>query len=242
MAAASQNGWRANDSTVTANQLVPGTEVKLRVRKDAPGLLLLEVASAFDRLVEDIDNARGALDDWGYAERPVRGSTTVLSNHASGTAIDLNATKHPLGKRNTFSPTQVARINEIVAVTGGAVTWGGIWNRPDEMHFEISDGATMADCERALSAMKSFNRKQTSNPAPAAEVTPSTTVLRNGSVGEEVKHLQRILNAWYPWLNLVVDGRYGRKTEDAVRYFQTRSQIASDGIAGPVTKSKLGMK
>jgi HK97 family phage portal protein len=36
-------------------------------------------------------------DDWGYAERPIRGST-VVSNHASGTAIDLNATCWTLGQ------------------------------------------------------------------------------------------------------------------------------------------------
>lgn len=155
--AASQNGWVANQPDLVASQLVPGTEVRLSVRKDAPGHLLLEVASAFDRLVEDIDNGRAGLDDWGYAERPIRGGTT-LSNHASGTAIDLNALKHPLGATGTFTPEQVAHILDILAVCNGVVDWGGNWDgRKDEMHFEIAPGKTPADCEVALAAMRKFN-------------------------------------------------------------------------------------
>src|SRR5690606_27057234 len=116
---------------------------------------------------EDIDNARGALDDWGYAERPIRGSS-VISNHASGTAIDLNATKHPLGASGTFTSTQVTRIREILAVTRNHVRWGGDYTgRKDEMHFEINDGRTMQQCEDALSWMLDFNSGATSNP-PAA--------------------------------------------------------------------------
>ena len=95
--ARSQNGFSANDRTQVSSRLVPGTQVRLTVRNGAPGDLLLEVAALFDARVQDIDNARGALDDWGYAERPIRGNTTTLSNHASGTAIDLNATRWPLG-------------------------------------------------------------------------------------------------------------------------------------------------
>lgn len=154
---ASQNGWVANDRSKVASQLVPGTSLKLTVRKDAPGLLLLEVASAFDRLVEDIDNGVGGLDDWGYAEREIRGGTE-LSNHASGTAIDLNAPKHPLGVRNTFTNAQVARILEILVVADGVVRWGGTYSgRKDEMHFEIDDDKSMEDCERALAAMREYN-------------------------------------------------------------------------------------
>lgn len=237
--AASQNGWRANDQSVTDNLLVPGSQVKIRVRKDEPGLLLLQVASAFDRLVEDIDNARGALDDWGYAERPIRGGT-LLSNHASGTAIDLNATKHPLGAKNTFTPRQVTRIREIIAVTENAVRWGGDYNgRKDEMHFEINDGRTMAQCERALHRMIDFNGGTGAiAPGPAAAPQGSAN-LKKGSSGESVKELQRVLNAWYPWLNLVEDGVFGQKTEDAVKHLQRNAHITVDGIVGQTTKSVL---
>src|SRR5690242_8070217 len=123
---ASQNGWRANDPSVVSRRQVPGTGVWLTVHNGPSGDLLLEVASQFDRFVQDIDNARGALDDWGYAERPIRGSTE-LSNHASGTAIDLNATRWALGSDPSvnLNAGQIAKVRQIVAATGGVVRWGG---------------------------------------------------------------------------------------------------------------------
>lgn len=134
----SQNGWPANDRTLVASRLIPGTGRKVTVRTDTAGDLLLWVASHFHAEVEPIDG--GELDDWGYAERDIRGSAEV-SNHASGTAIDLNATRHPLGQRSTFTPAQVARIRAIVAATRGTVRWGGDYSgRVDEMHFEINAG------------------------------------------------------------------------------------------------------
>lgn len=169
---ASQNGWVANAPDRVASQLVPGTAVSLRVRKDSPGLLLLEVASAFDRTVQDIDNARGALDDWGYAEREIRGGVE-LSNHASGTAIDLNATRWPLGSEASvnLNAAQIAQVRRIVGVTGGVVRWGGDYTgRKDPMHFEINDGQDLADCDRALAAMREFNAAAATTPTEETEL------------------------------------------------------------------------
>lgn len=167
----SQNGWPANNASLVKSQLIPGTQVKITVRTDSAGLLLLEVASAFDRLVEDVDNARAGLDDWGYAQRPVRGGSD-LSNHASGTAADLNATRHGLGTAplKSFTQRQIDTIHQILAVAGGVVRWGGDYgdpahggvrgSRPDPMHFEINDGKTSADCDRALARMRAFNNSK----------------------------------------------------------------------------------
>jgi hypothetical protein len=60
-----------------------------------------------------------------------------LSNHSSGTAIDLNATKHPLGKAGTFPLEKVAMIQALAKKYG--LRWGGDYRgRKDEMHFEIA--------------------------------------------------------------------------------------------------------
>jgi hypothetical protein len=60
-----------------------------------------------------------------------------LSNHSSGTAIDLNAIKHPLGKSNTFNKDQRNTINLLITKYG--LTWGGNYKRrKDDMHFEIA--------------------------------------------------------------------------------------------------------
>lgn len=150
--ATSQNGYIANDQSRTQVWTIPGTKRTVRLRKGSPGELLTLIAARFHKEVEDIE--AGIFDDWGYAERPIRGSTTTLSNHASGTAIDLNATKHPLGVpiSRTFTPTQIARIRAIVKDFDGCIRWGGEWSRPDGMHFEIN--ASVEKCDATLKKLK----------------------------------------------------------------------------------------
>ena len=63
-----------------------------------------------------------------------------LSNHASGTAIDLNASRHPLKTINTFEPAKVPMLKALCKKYG--LTWGGEWTRLDPMHYEVSINAT----------------------------------------------------------------------------------------------------
>jgi hypothetical protein len=102
---------------------------------------LAAFAAEFHELIEPIDE--GTFDDWGYAFRMVRGTTDKLSCHSSGTAIDLNATKHPLGKRGTFPPEKVPMIRALAKKYG--LKWGGDFkSRPDDMHFEVEISAVKA--------------------------------------------------------------------------------------------------
>ena len=133
----SQNGWKASKIRAEIgieSFPVPGTKLKLACAKSvAP--LLVGFAAEFHELIEPIDE--GTLDDWGYCFRQVRGSTDNLSNHSSGTAIDLNATQHPLGKVGTFPNDKVPMIRALAKKYG--LIWGGDYrNRKDEMHFEIA--------------------------------------------------------------------------------------------------------
>lgn len=131
----SQNGWSANDISQTANYTIGNGRV-VRLRRGDAGYLLKHFADWFDKNIEDID--QGA-DDWGYAERTIRGDATTVSNHASGTALDLNATKHPLGQRGTFTAAKAFKIRAQLKTYQGAIRWGGDYtNRADEMHFEIN--------------------------------------------------------------------------------------------------------
>lgn len=66
--------------------------------------------------------------------------------------------------------------------------------------------------------------------------------LLRGSRGQEVRELQQALNRQlHPSPNLIVDGIFGAQTEAAVTAFQRQAGISIDGIAGPETKSALGM-
>ena len=132
----SPNGWPASeDRKAIAIQsfAILGTSLKIACAKDvAP--ILVAFCKEFHELVEPID--QGQLDDWGYAFRMTRGSDKVLSNHSSGTALDLNALKHPLGKSNTFNKEQCNIITLLITKYG--LAWGGHYKkRKDEMHFEI---------------------------------------------------------------------------------------------------------
>jgi hypothetical protein len=137
--ATSQNGYPANDESVLGSFEVNGRW--FRVRKGACLAMLKYVVEQFNSRVENIDPPGEELDDWSYNERPIRGSATELSNHASGTAVDLNSLRHPLGTApsDNFSEAQQDEVNRILNETGGTVRWGGNYTgRQDPMHFEIN--------------------------------------------------------------------------------------------------------
>ena len=135
----SSNGWLASKDAAElyiVSVPIEGTKIKVRCAK-AVAPLIAGFCKEFNELIEPIDG--GSLDDWGYCFRNVRGSTDKLSNHSSGTAIDLNATKHPLGKIGTFPPEKVPMIRALAKKYG--LKWGGDYKgRADEMHFEIELG------------------------------------------------------------------------------------------------------
>jgi hypothetical protein len=138
MTARSQNGWSANDRSCIASYSLPGGKVALR--KGDPSVVLLWCANRWHETVEPLVWP----GCWGYAERPIRGSSTTLSNHSSGTALDLCAPRHPLGTdpRSNFAPHQVAAVRAIVEFCEGVVRWGGDYTgRKDGMHLELVAGA-----------------------------------------------------------------------------------------------------
>jgi len=86
-------------------------------------------------------------DDWGYARRCVRGTgpgtsrPCVTSNHAWGLAVDINATRNPMGAPlRTDIPAWMV---EVAAEYG--LAWGGRWATPDPMHFEFTGSPGDAD-------------------------------------------------------------------------------------------------
>ena len=88
--------------------------------------------------------AAGLLDriltyDGAFVPRFIRGSTTTLSNHAFGSAFDINASLNGLGITPPLTGQRGA-VRELVQL---ANTWGFYWGghfstRPDGMHFEIA--------------------------------------------------------------------------------------------------------
>jgi len=99
-----------------------------------------ECADALVALVDawDANRLLGDVITWAgsYVPRFVRGSRSTLSNHAWGTAFDINAAWNGLG-RLPQKRGEVGCVRELAAV---AITmgweWGGHFSRPDGMHFQ----------------------------------------------------------------------------------------------------------
>ena len=77
--------------------------------------------------------------DGSFVPRFIRGNRTVLSNHAFGTAFDINAALNPRGTR----PLLVGKkgsVRELVTIANDqGFYWGGHFGaKPDGMHFEIA--------------------------------------------------------------------------------------------------------
>ena len=75
-----------------------------------------------------------------------------------------------------------------------------------------------------------------------AQETVSTflAVYKQGSRGATVKTIQQKLKRWGYYTGSV-DGIFGTKTKEAVRYFQRKNGLKVDGIVGPATLKALGM-
>lgn len=147
---ASQNGWSpANDPSVITYWRTSNNTLVSSRRGDVK-VVMRWVAERFHADIERLHHGWC----WGYAPRLIRGSSSV-SNHATGTAIDLNAPAHPLGTQPSanYSRKQIRRIRKrIVTRSGGVIRWGGDYTgRKDGMHFEVNAGhATVAKLARKI--------------------------------------------------------------------------------------------
>ncbi|MHA6247954.1 M15 family metallopeptidase [Pontibacter sp. CAU 1760] len=73
-----------------------------------------------------------------YAPRFIRGSRTQLSNHAFGTAFDINYAWNMLGTQPALVG-QKGSVRELVAIANqNGFYWGGHFTRSDGMHFELA--------------------------------------------------------------------------------------------------------
>lgn len=78
------------------------------------------------------------------------------------------------------------------------------------------------------------------HPEPQPEPPVDKPMLKRGSVGEYVKLLQKILiKLGYDLGGTSIDGKFGKKTENAVKKFQKSKGLVADGIVGPLTWTEL---
>ena len=235
----SQNGYPANDESLVSSRLIPGTTRRLRLRNGPAGDLLLAFAGEFDRLVENIDAPQEVMDDWGYAERPIRGGTE-LSNHASGTAEDLNATKHPLGTAPSasFHPVQIAAIHKLLARAQGCIRWGGDYvGRKDPMHFEIVKGE--AACRAALANFRNAPPQEDDDMQPDTKFRSQDYAKKPGTVGFAFEHERQQLAAIRSMVDTLEPGQRALAAAVAAQVIAAQRAMLVEAVADIVPEEQV---
>lgn len=99
---------------------------------------------------------------------------------------------------------------------------------PLDDHFEIMAGP-LAKTQKAL---------ETSGGSGTSASTSSYRNLKFGSTGADVRNLQQKLKDLKFYTGSVT-GTFGTKTQAAVKAYQKSAGLTADGIAGPLTQTKL---
>lgn len=134
----SENGWPANADPsaidiITIAIPLSGKTLKTRVTRKA-AIPLMTMVQWWDAHVEPVKTLGG------YSYRDIRGSTTTISNHGSGTAIDINGSQHKLGAEAGADGIPSGVRDAITAKAAElGIRWGGNYrHRKDAMHVEIA--------------------------------------------------------------------------------------------------------
>lgn len=192
----SYNGWYASPNLNLRPLVVAGESFVPGVLDDD------DVWTVFNYLVNRLHNEVEPIvrsdwhqaDDWGYSYRLTTNDDS-LSCHASGTAIDYNATRHPFGvdASANFTPAQITEIRQIVN-EAGVVVWGGDYrNTPDAMHFEIS--GTKAEVAAAATRLRNKGEEDIVTPEDIDKIADrvvgkllSTQIeVKRGGTGDRVR-------------------------------------------------------
>lgn len=129
----SQNGYTVL-SGYEACKVYYANDVKFYLRPGDCGWVLNHFSKKFEDEVENLN----PTDCHGFSRRSISG-TSEWSNHASGTAVDLNATQHQSGRSGTFSGVELDNLRDLLANYDDVIRWGGDFRTTtDEMHFEIN--------------------------------------------------------------------------------------------------------
>lgn len=145
MSVRSQNGYtvlRSESSDYLHRWSVPAKTgvVQFLMRRGPVGFLLGHHCLW---IAESLEPVAGKGDDFGWAYRRISGSLQ-WSNHASGTAIDVNASHHPSGT-HTYSRIAVDLIHQRLPLYEDVIRWGGDYRTSvDEMHWEIDKNIEVA--------------------------------------------------------------------------------------------------
>lgn len=136
--ATSYNGWAASSSPSSINI----QDLRYQGKPFPAGIKGGDVTVVFTYLITALATRVESFNDgygcWGHNYRANVNNPDTLSCHASGTAIDWQAPKHPNGVSGTYTAAQYAEISKILQELDSVVRH---LRGYDEMHFEIRGSA-----------------------------------------------------------------------------------------------------
>lgn len=174
-------GWPTNRSRDMARVTAP-SGARWDVHRDVAPILQRIVNEAEQRGYRFHKGPRDVPDDWGYSNRPIRG-TRVPSTHSWGLAVDIDAQDYPQGQRRKVPPAWL-----IDLFRAYRWEWGGGWSYADPMHFEFS--GTRNDARRMVAMMTATPPPYTPPPTPAPSPLPIRSQIAVGAQGRLVEIAQ----------------------------------------------------
>lgn len=204
---------------------IPGTQVKLSMRREvAP--LLVAFCLDFHREVEEL--VPGWC--WGHSPKKIEG-TDRWSEHAWGGAVDLNAPRHPMGKPDTFTAGEVKALDRLLdryTYKGRRLLRSGkdYRGRKDDMHVEIigdrADVLAAIDLLQAEPPAGKTAKPAAKHPAGSRALELRTPVMS----GDDVGYVQRWIG---PSKGGPADEDYGPRTVAGVKWWQRQQGLDATG-------------
>lgn len=213
-----------------ATGTVPGTTRKVTTEKAALPLFLAYLAD-WHHQVMPIDGSLTYRGPDGWLYRDAR-TGAGLSNHASGTAVDVRYDVLKADHQRHMTPAQTAAVHRLldryVSATGRRVFgWGGDWTVGtycDEMHTELAQSwspgtqgrATVPSDVAEVIARLRIRPDGTIAPLvpPPAEY-PGKPIGWGSSAAQAIATMQRALAAYYPDYGIRITGTYLAAVKDA---------------------------
>lgn len=134
-----QNGWPVGKRAAlhVQNYEINGANQHFAMVPAAAPVLGAFLAE-FNKLVELINKTGTVFDDWGFNEMEKIPHSNDYSNHAAGTAVDVNATKHVWKSPvSGYTSMQESLIDGLCKKYGIRWGWRYKYGWKDPMHFEI---------------------------------------------------------------------------------------------------------
>lgn len=158
-------GWPHNNSAkmVTVRAKISGAVWLMDYRVAPIKQFIVDQIEAtghlFDYGPQDVN------DDWGYANRPIRG-TKIPSNHSWGLATDDDAQNYPQGQTKLRPLGWIIDLHAKYRFDNGV-----LWARPDPMHWEFN--GTPADAAWLVASLAAHAITLTQPPLPVTAPIPT---------------------------------------------------------------------